>query len=78
MNFSKMTVIAGLLSTSFYATQVQAECSVELPYEQLVDCIVVEGSGSKYKATEQKNEPTTVSESKQETKQTSNEMASAN
>jgi len=58
MRLSKLTVItiSGLLSTVLYATQVQAECNSELPYEQLVDCIVVEGSGAKYNTKEEEAE----------------------
>ena len=64
MRLSKLTVItmSGLLSTVLYATQVQAECNSELPYEQLVDCIVVEGSGAKYKAKEEAEVIETISE----------------
>ena len=72
MRLSKLTVItmSGLLSTVLYATQVQAECNSELPYEQLVDCIVVEGSGAKYNIKEKTEEVKTISEneSKQQEK----------
>lgn len=64
MRLSKLTVItmSGLLSTVLYATQVQAECNSELPYEQLVDCIVVEGSGAKYSTKEEAEVIETISE----------------
>lgn len=64
MRLSKLTVItmSGLLSTVLYATQVQAECNSELPYEQLVDCIVVEGSGAKYNTKEEAEVIETISE----------------
>ena len=63
MRLSKLTVItmSGLLSTVLYATQVQAECNSELPYEQLVDCIVVEGSGAKYNTKEEAEVIETIS-----------------
>ena len=66
MRSSRLTVIAmsGLLSTFGYATQVQAECNSELPYEQLVDCIVVEGSGAKYNITEEVEVIATITEGK--------------
>jgi len=37
----------GFLSALMSSTA-QADCNVELPYEQLVDCIVIEGSGEQY------------------------------
>lgn len=43
--YHSFTKISALLSL-FLTTQARAECNVELPYEQLIDCIVAEGYGS--------------------------------
>lgn len=50
MRLSQLAVVtmAGLFSSTVFVTQAQAECKSSLPYDQLVDCIVVEGSGAKY------------------------------
>ncbi len=57
MRLSKITVIAmaGLLSTAFASTQVRADCNVELPYDQLIDCIVIEGAEKPYNAAEEQD-----------------------
>ena len=64
MRLSKLATMtmAGLLSTALYATQAQAECNSELPYDQLVDCIVVEGSGAQYNEEQETEIIETVSE----------------
>lgn len=81
MRLSKITVIAmaGLFSTVFVSTQAQADCNIELPYDQLVDCIVAEGSGVQYNTVEEQDEYH-VSEStieKSPAKPGSNNLASA-
>ncbi len=57
MRLSKITVItmAGLLSTAFVNTQARADCNVELPYNQLIDCIIVEGAETPYNAAEEQD-----------------------
>ncbi len=58
MRLSKITVIAmaGLFSTAaLISTQVHADCNIKLPYEQLVDCIVIEGAESPYNANEEQD-----------------------
>lgn len=57
MRLLKITVIAmaGLFSTALVSTQVHADCNIELPYEQLVDCIVVEGAESSYNTNEEQD-----------------------
>lgn len=86
MRLSQFAVVtmAGLFSTTVFVTQVQAECSSNLPYEQLVDCIVVEGSGARYKpqqqhATDEKQviETVTNDNHKAKAKTKSNAMAAA-
>lgn len=47
-------IMVGLFSTTLVVTQAQAECSSNLPYDKLVDCIVVEGSGARYSSKLQK------------------------
>lgn len=60
-----LTKTAGLTLTSLfiaslYTGQVYADCNVELPYEQLVDCIVEEGAGSKYNEITENDDISTV------------------
>ena len=57
MRLSKITVItmAGLLSTAFVSTQVRADCNVELPYNQLIDCLIVEGAETPYNAAKEQD-----------------------
>jgi len=40
---------------AFMASTTQADCNVELPFDQLVDCIVVEGSGETYNRADDSN-----------------------
>lgn len=73
-----MVTMAGLFSSTLYITQAQAECNSELPYDQLIDCIVVEGSGAEYnttqKTTSKENDVSeTVTEIKQQ-KQTGDKV----
>lgn len=57
MRLSKITLIAmaGIFSTALISTQAQANCNVELPYEKLVDCIMVEAAGTNYNAAEEED-----------------------
>lgn len=79
MSLSKNMAIAaaGLFSATLFATQARAECNINLPYEKLIDCIVVEGSGEKYNAQEEKDFSTNDTES-QKSNEKSNALASNN
>ena len=50
MRLSQLAVVTmvGVFSSTFVVTQARAECNSSLPYNELVDCIIVEGSGAKY------------------------------
>ena len=67
MKITKITAItlAGIFSTAITISSAQAECNIQLPYEQLVDCIVVEGSGAEYKS-EDKTDDVDISVNKEE------------
>jgi len=44
----RKSYIAIITLAGLFSTQAFAECDSKMPYEQLVDCIVTEGSGAKY------------------------------
>ena len=50
---SKSFIVALFMASSGL---VHAECSINLPYEQLMDCIVEEGASDRYRPVEDKIE----------------------
>lgn len=68
----RKSYIALITLTGLFASQVQAECSSNLPYEQLMDCIVVEGSGENYpqNANAKENEVFDYTETEQQEQST--------
>lgn len=57
-NIKYLLIVLGLASSGL----TYAECSVDLPYPQLMDCIVEEGASDRYRPVE--NEPAQVSDTK--------------
>jgi hypothetical protein len=72
-----MITIIALFGVSTIMSQAQAECNIDLPYQELVDCIVVEGAGAKYKGEKELDFPVST-KTETDKSDTSNEIASKN
>lgn len=74
MTIKTISVLA-LFGASAIFSQAQAECNIKLPYQELVDCIVVEGAGAKYKS---ENDFPISKKTETQQKKPSNDIATKN